>query len=62
LLPVGAVLDMRTLAVYFNARTQLNGADPATSGTAGNVCVVGFPKYMQSLIQTFKVWVKNKNE
>jgi hypothetical protein len=61
LLPVGCVLDMKTLAMHFTAKTQLNGADPTASGTAGNARVVGFPKYMQSLIQTFEVAINGKN-
>jgi hypothetical protein len=61
MLPVGCVLDMRTMAVHFHAKTQLANGNPATSATPANARVVGFPKYMQSLIQTFEVWVNNKN-
>jgi hypothetical protein len=61
MLPVGCVLDLRTLAWHFNAKTQLNNGDPATDAAAANVRAVGFPKYMQSLIQTLEIWVNNKN-
>ncbi len=61
LLPVGCVLDMRSMAVHFHAKTQHANGNPATSATAAAVRVVGFPKYMQSLIQTYEVWCNNKN-
>jgi hypothetical protein len=61
LLPVGCVLDMKTLAMHFTAKTQLDGDDPKPNATAGTARVVGFPKYMQSLIQTFEVAINGKN-
>jgi hypothetical protein len=61
LLPVGCVLDMKSIALHFTAKTQLNDADPTASGTAANSRAVGFPKYMQSFIQTFEEAINRKN-
>ena len=60
LLPVGAVLDLKSWNVNFSASTLLGNAPPAVSGTAGSARIVGFPKYMQSLIQTYEIWVNNR--
>jgi hypothetical protein len=60
LLPVGCVLDLKTFCMNFSGVTTLAGAAPAASATAGAARNVGFPKYMQSLIQTFEIWVNNR--
>jgi hypothetical protein len=61
ILPVGAVLDLKTLCMHFDAATLLGTNAPTVSATAAtNVCV-GFPKYMQSLIQTLEVSINGKN-
>lgn len=49
-LPVGCVLDLRTFALHFKAKT---------TGDATNM--VGFPKYMQSLIDTLDIYVNGQN-
>lgn len=59
-LPVGCVLDLKTLAIHFDAKTQLDNADPNAGSTAANRRVVGFPKHM-GLIDTFEVWVNGRN-
>ncbi len=49
-LPVGSVLDLRTFALHFKAKTD---------GTSSEL--VGFPKYMQSLIDTLDIYVNGQN-
>ena len=59
-LPVGCVLDLKTLAIHFDAKTLLNDADPDAGATAANRRIVGFPKHM-GIIDTFEVWVNGRN-
>ena len=49
-LPVGCVLDLRTFALHFKAKT-----------TGDATHMVGFPKYMQSLIDTLDIYVNGQN-
>lgn len=56
-LPVGAILDLKTFAMYFDAKTLLNGADVGTANK-----LVGFPKFIgQSLIETLDIFVNGRN-
>lgn len=54
-IPAGIVCDLSTLNITFWGRTLLNGsAVPATTK------LVGFPKWMNSLIQDFDIWIGNR--
>lgn len=59
-LPVGCVLDLKTLAIHFDAKTLVDNADPDASATATDRRIVGFPKHI-GVIDTFEVWVNGRN-
>ena len=59
-LPIG-VFDLKTFCIHFDAKTRFNDAAPPTGPAAGDRRIVGFPKYMQSLVKSFEIWVNGKN-